>query len=131
MATTAATDPRVVLSRLDESKVTAFHWISMLPAGMGVFTDADDLFNHRRGDDADRGGAVRRVFHQLRSHAIEHCDEQFKAIFDAHRPVPIKGRVPTRRWVLGAILVYQLRQLHRFEQGQDLRVGLKPCWCAA
>lgn len=79
----------------------------------------------------DDGADVRRVFHQLRSHAIENFNEQFKAIFDVHGPVPTKGRVATQRWVLGAVFVYQLLLLHRFEQGQDLRLGLKACLRAA
>lgn len=73
----------------------------------------------------DDGVEVRRVFHQLRSHAIENFNEQFKAIFDVHGPVPTKGRVATQRCVLGAVLVYQLLLLHRFQRGEDLRVGLK------
>ncbi|MGH2355365.1 MAG: hypothetical protein ACRDI2_10210 [Chloroflexota bacterium] len=79
----------------------------------------------------DPGREVRRVFHQLRSCAIEHCNGQFKAIFDARRPVPTRGLVATRRWVLGAVLVCQLLLLHRFETGRPLRTGLKPCLLAA
>jgi hypothetical protein len=33
--------------------------------------------------------------------------------------------VATRRYLLGAVLVYQLVLLQRFEVGHDLRVGLK------
>ena len=79
----------------------------------------------------DAGVEVRRVFHQLRSHAIENFNEQFKAIFDVQGPVPTKGRVATGRWVLGAVLVSQLLLLHRFARGQDLRIGLKACLHAA
>jgi len=45
--------------------------------------------------------------------------------------VPTCGRRATRRFVLGAVLVYQLTLLRRFEHGHDLRVGLKACLKAA
>jgi hypothetical protein len=85
------------------------------------------LVASRRGayPHTDDGAPVRRVFHQLRSHAIENFNGQFKGIFDAHGPVPTRGLVRTRRFALGAVLVYQLTLLYRFEHHQDLRVGLK------
>jgi len=73
----------------------------------------------------DAGVEVRRVFHKLRSRTIENFNEQFKGIFDAHGQVPTKGLINTQRFALGAILVYQLVLLYRFEHGLDLRVGLK------
>jgi hypothetical protein len=73
----------------------------------------------------DPGVAVRRMFHRLRSLAMENFHEQFKGIFDAHGQVPTKGLVNTKRFILGAIFVYQLALLYRFEHGLDLRVGLK------
>jgi hypothetical protein len=79
----------------------------------------------------DDGVAVRRVFHKLRSTAIENFNEQFKASFDAHGPVPTRGLVATRRFALGAVLVYQLLLWHRHEHGLALRLGLKPCLKAA
>ena len=79
----------------------------------------------------DDGVAVRRVFHKLRSTAIENFNEQFKGIFDAHGPVPTRGLIATRRFALGAVLVYQLLLWHRHEQGLDPRVGLKPYLKAA
>lgn len=79
----------------------------------------------------DDGAEVRRLFHQLRSHAIENFNGQFKAIFDVNGPVPTRGQVATGRFVLGAVFVYQLTLLHRFEAGLDLRVGLKPFLQAA
>jgi hypothetical protein len=91
------------------------------------------LLTTRRGayPHRDDGAEVRRVFHQLRSHAIENFNEQFKAIFDVHGPVPTKGQGATRRWVLGAVFLYQLLLLYRFQRGQDLRAGLKACLRAA
>jgi Transposase DDE domain len=79
----------------------------------------------------DDGGAVRRVFHELRSRAIEHFNGQCKGIFDCTRPVPTKGLIPTQRYVLGAVLVSQLALLHQFQRGADLRRGLKPLLQAA
>ena len=73
----------------------------------------------------DDGVEVRRLFHQLRSSAIENLNEQFKGIFDGHGQVPTKGLLRTRRFALGAILLYQLALLYRFQHDQPLRVGLK------
>jgi IS5 family transposase len=56
----------------------------------------------------DAGVEVRRVFHQLRSHSVENFNAQFKAIFDCLGAVPTKGRVPTARFALGAVFLYQL-----------------------
>jgi len=71
------------------------------------------------------GKEVRRILHKLRHTAIENFNEQFKAIFDGHGQVPTKGLVNTQRFALGAIFVYQLTLLYRFEHNLDLRVGLK------
>lgn len=73
----------------------------------------------------DEGVEVRRVFHKLRSIAIENFNEHFKSIFDGHGQVPTKGLIATQRFVLGAIFVYQLGLLYRFENGLGLCVGLK------
>jgi hypothetical protein len=80
---------------------------------------------------ADDGVEVRRVFHSVRSHIIENFNEAFKAIFDARSQVPTRGLVATRRFALGAVLVYQLALLHPHLTGGDLRVGLKPLLKAA
>src|SRR5215212_7319865 len=79
----------------------------------------------------DDGVEVRRVFHKLRSTAIENFNEQFKASFDVHGAVPTRGLAATRRFARGAVLVYQLLLWHRHEHGLDLRVGLKPALKAA
>ncbi|MBI3966119.1 MAG: hypothetical protein HY329_10835, partial [Chloroflexi bacterium] len=79
----------------------------------------------------DAGVEVRRLFHQLRSHAMENFNGQFKGIFDCHGPVPTRGLTNTRRFLLGAVLVYQLTLLSRLQTGGDLRVGLKHCLRAA
>ena len=73
----------------------------------------------------DDGVGVRRVFHKLRSLAIENFNEHFKGIFDGHGQVPTKGLTNTKRFALGAIFVYQLALLYRFNHGLDLNIGLK------
>jgi len=74
---------------------------------------------------SDEGVEVRRLLHKLRSITIENFNEQFKGIFGLHGPVPTRGRLATRRWALGAVFVYQLMLLERFQGGAHLRVGLK------
>jgi hypothetical protein len=95
--------------------------------------DGRELVATRRGayPHTDGGVEVRRIFHALRSKAIENFNGQFKAIFDCGGQVPTRGLVATRRYVLGAVFVYQLILLHRHEHGDDLRVGLKPFLKAA
>jgi len=73
----------------------------------------------------DDGVEVRRVFHQLRSHAIENFNGQLKGIFGAHGSVPTRGLIRTQRFALGAVLLYQLALLYRFQHDQPLRIGLK------
>jgi hypothetical protein len=73
----------------------------------------------------DPGVEVRHIFHKLRSLAIESFNEHFKGIFDGHGQVPTKGLINTQRFVLGAIFVYQLALLYRFQHALDLNVGLK------
>jgi hypothetical protein len=74
---------------------------------------------------ADAGVEVRRLFHKRRSLAIAHFNEQCKGMCDGHGQVPTKGLSHTRRFALGAIVVYQLVLWYRVEHGLDLRVGLK------
>ena len=63
----------------------------------------------------DPGVEFRRIFHKLRSLAIENFNEHFKGIFDGHGQVPSKGLVNIRRFALGAVFVYQLALLYRFQ----------------
>jgi len=74
----------------------------------------------------DSGVEVRRLFHQLRSRAIENFNEHFKGIFDSHSDIPTKGKVATSRFALSAILVYQLGLWARHELGLPPCQGLKP-----
>jgi hypothetical protein len=80
---------------------------------------------HGKYPHQDDGVEVRRIFHKLRSLAIENFNEHFKGIFDGHAQVPTRGLIATRRYALGAVLVYQLALLYRHEHGVDLNVGLK------
>ena len=73
----------------------------------------------------DDGVTVRRVFHKLRSIAMENINKHFKGIFDGHGQVPTKGLLATQLFALGAILVYQLALLYRFEHDLNLYLGLK------
>jgi hypothetical protein len=73
----------------------------------------------------DVGVNVRRIFHKLRSLAIENFNEHFKGIFDMHGQVPTRGKANTRRFALGAVVVYQLALLYRHEHAMPLNVGLK------
>jgi len=95
--------------------------------------DGRELVATRRGayPHTDGGAEVRRIFHALRSRAIENFNAQVKGIFDCGGQVPTRGLVATRRYVLGAVFVYRLTLLYRFEHGGDLRVGLKPFLKAA
>lgn len=88
--------------------------------GVVLVTPKRGRYPHR-----DAGKEVRRILHKTRSVTIENFNEQFKGLFDGHQAVPTKGLVATQRFALGAIFVYQLSLLHRFEHGADLRVGLK------
>jgi Transposase DDE domain len=80
---------------------------------------------YERYPHTDDGAAVRRIFHKLRSVATENFNEHFKGIFDGHGQVPTKGLLATQRFALGAVFVYQLALLYRFENGLDFCVGLK------
>ena len=80
---------------------------------------------HGKYPHTDDGVEVRRIFHKLRSLAIENFNEHFKGIFDGHAQVPTRGLVATRRFALGAVFVYQLALLYRYEHALDLNVGLK------
>jgi hypothetical protein len=104
------------------------------PALRAACAQADRvLITSKRGPypHTDDGKEVRRLFHHLRSHAIENFNEQYKGLFDGHGSVPTRGLLATRRYLLGAVFVYQLLLLYRFETGGDLRVGLKALLKAA
>src|SRR5574341_1193216 len=73
------------------------------------------LIATRRGSypHTDPGVDVRRIFHQLRSKAIEPFNGLFKNVFEWGGQVTVKGLKRVRLIVLGAVLVYQLALLHQ------------------
>jgi hypothetical protein len=73
----------------------------------------------------DDGVEVRRIFHRLRTLAIENLNEHLKSLFDLHGQVPTKGETATARFALGAVFVYQLVLWYRFEHELPLNAGLK------
>ena len=68
------------------------------------------LVARRRGADPPRDGGVegRRLFHKLRSQALEPFNGLFKNIPDWRVKMPVKGLQRSQLLALGAIVVYQL-----------------------
>ena len=79
----------------------------------------------------DPGVEVRRLFHLLRSKAIEPFNGLFKNIFEWGGQVPVKGLIRVRLIVLGAVLVYQLVLLYQCEHNLPLGKAIKPLLRAA
>jgi len=79
----------------------------------------------------DSGVEVRRIFHKLRSQAIEPFNGLFKNIFECGGQVPVKGLSRTRLFVLGAVLLYQLVLLFQFRHQLPLGLGVKSLLRAA
>jgi hypothetical protein len=57
--------------------------------------------------------------------AIGNFNGQFKGMFDLQRHVPTKGEPNTRRYLLDAVLVYQLNIWYGFEHGLILHIRLE------
>jgi len=72
----------------------------------------------------DDGVEVRRLFHKLRSQAIEPFNNLFKSVFGWHTQMPVKGLRRTQLLALGAIFVYQLVLLYQSEQRLSLGKGI-------
>jgi len=91
------------------------------------------LVTTRRGTypHTDDGVEVRRIFHKLRSQAIEPFNGLFKNIFECGGQVPVKGLSRTRLFVLGAVLLYQLVLLYQFRSQKPLGIGVKSLLRAA
>jgi len=106
------------------------HYNTPVLRGVCMFKEWWLVATHRgRRRKGDTGVEVRRIFHKLRSLAIENFNEHFKSIFDGHSQVHMRGLVGVRRFALGAVFVYQLALLYRHEylglRGSDLNLGLK------
>jgi hypothetical protein len=92
-----------------------------------------ELVATRRGANPHRDGGVevRRIFHKLRSQAIEQFNGLFKDVFDWSSRMPVKGLRRTQLLALGAIFVYQLLLLYQHQQNKPVGKGIKPLLRAA
>lgn len=79
----------------------------------------------------DGGVEVRRIFHKLRSQAVEPFNGLFKNIFEWRGQMPVKGLRRCQMLALGAIFVYQLVLLYQHQQQLPLGVGVKALLRAA
>ena len=93
----------------------------------------------RRYDEAGRGRyphrdggvEVRRIFHKLRSLAIEPFNGLFKNIFEWRGQMPVKGLKRCQLFARGAILLYQIVLLYQHQRQQPVGVGIKALLRAA
>ena len=92
-----------------------------------------ELVATRRGPypHQDGGVEVRRIFHKLRSLAIEPFNGLFKNIFEWRGQMPVKGLKRCQRLALGAILLYQLVLLYQHQRQQPVGIGIKALLRAA
>jgi hypothetical protein len=79
----------------------------------------------------DGGVEVRKVFHKLRSQAIEPFNGLYKNVFDWRAKMPVKGLQRSQLLALGAVVVYQLVLLYQHEHNLPLGKGIKPLLRAA
>lgn len=91
------------------------------------------LVASRRGRHPHQGVGVdvRRIFHKLRSKAVEPFNGFFKNVFEWGGQVPVKGLNRTQLIVLGAIVVYQLVLFYQFEHQLPFGRGVKALLRAA
>ena len=92
-----------------------------------------ELVATRRGPypRSDGGVEVRKVFHKLRSKAIEPFNGLFKNIFEWRVKMPVKGLQRSQLLALGAVVIYQLVLLYQHEHHLPLGKGIKPLLRAA
>jgi hypothetical protein len=92
-----------------------------------------ELVATRRGPypHGDGGVEVRKIFHKLRSQAIEPFNGLFKNVFDWRVKMPVKGLQRSQLLALGAVVVYQLVLLYQHEHDLPLGKGIKPFLRAA
>lgn len=79
----------------------------------------------------DDGVEGRRIFHQLRSQAIEPCNGLFKNVFEWRTQLPVKGLRRSQLLACGAIVIDQLVLLYQHEHDLSLGKGIKPLLRAA
>lgn len=92
-----------------------------------------ELVATRRGTypHTDGGVEVRRLFHKLRSQAIEPFNGLFKNVFEWGGQMPVKGLKRCQLFALGAVLLYQLVLLYQHEHHMPLGIEIKPLLRAA
>jgi hypothetical protein len=92
-----------------------------------------ELVATRRGPypHRDGGGEVRKVFHKLRSQAIDPFNGLYKNVFEWRVKMPVKGLQRSQLLALGAVVVYQLVLLYQHERYLPLGKGIKPLLRAA
>jgi Transposase DDE domain len=92
-----------------------------------------ELVATRRGayPHRDAGVEVRKIFHKLRSQAIEPFNGLFKNVFEWRVKMPVKGLQRSQLLALGAVVIYQLVLLYQHEQNLPLGKGIKPLLRAA
>ena len=92
-----------------------------------------ELIATRRGSYPHRDGGVevRRLFHKLRSLAIEPFNGLFKNIFEWRGQMPVKGLNKCQLLALGAILLYQIVLSYQCQQQKPVGIGIKALLRAA
>lgn len=92
-----------------------------------------ELVATRRGvyPHTDGGVEVRRLFHRLRSQAIEPFNGLFKNIFEWGGQMPVKGLQRCQLIALGALFLYQLVLLYQHEHHLPVGIEIKALLRAA
>ena len=92
-----------------------------------------ELVTTRRGPSPHRDGgvAVRRLFHKVRSLAIEPFNGVFKNTFEWRGQMPVKGLKRCQLFALGAIFLSQIVLLYQHQRQQPVGVGIKALLRAA
>lgn len=87
----------------------------------------------RRGPSphTDGGGEVRKLFHKLRSQAIEPFNGLCKNVWGWQKNLPVKGLQRSQLLGLGAVVVDQVVLLYQHEQPLPLGKGITPLLRAA
>jgi hypothetical protein len=73
----------------------------------------------------------RKVFHKLRSQAIEPFHGLFQNVFEWRVKMPVKGLQRSQWLALGAVIICQLVLLYQHERNLPLGKGSKPLLRAA
>ena len=79
----------------------------------------------------DGGVEVRKIFHTLRSQAIEPFNGLFKNVFEWRMKMPVKGLQRSQLLALGAVVIYQLVLLYQYDHHLPCGKGIKPLLRAA